>query len=100
MLPEPSKEDGRHVDRLESIRDTARTRNRALRSDPLDNAVIALSVGAVRAIPGQTVIHSPVQGVEDIPDNRAHAEVFGPKNAETRVSFLRSYQLVLMLESR
>ena len=76
------------------------TRNRALRSDPLDNAVLALGVAAVRAIPGQTVIHAPIQGDDLIPDNRAHAEVLGPKNAESRVHFLRCYQIVLMLEPR
>ncbi|HEY7036968.1 MAG TPA: hypothetical protein VH482_36905 [Thermomicrobiales bacterium] len=76
------------------------TRDRALRSDPADNAVLALGVGAVRAIPAQIVVHAPIQGELGIPDNRAHAEVFGPKNAESRVHFLRIYRLVLALDSR
>jgi hypothetical protein len=76
------------------------TCRRALRSDPADNAVLALGVGAVRAIPSQTVVHAPIQGDPDIPDNRAHCEVYGPKNAESRVHYLRISRLVLALEQR
>jgi hypothetical protein len=73
------------------------TRNRALRSGPANNAVVAFVVGPVRAIPAQTVVHAPIQGDPDIPDNRAQAKVFGPKNAEIRVNYLRIYRLVLPL---
>ncbi len=74
------------------------TRARALRSAPSDNTVLAMNVGAVRAIPGQTVVHSPIQGHPEIPDNRAHAEVFGPKNVETRAYFIQRYRLVIALQ--
>jgi hypothetical protein len=37
------------------------TCNRALRSGPTDNAVLALGVRDGRGIPGQTVVHSPIQ---------------------------------------
>jgi hypothetical protein len=74
------------------------TRARALRSTPSDNAVLAMNVGAVRVIPGQTVVHAPIQGEPEIPDNRAHAEVFGPKNIETRAYFIEIARLVIALD--
>jgi hypothetical protein len=74
------------------------TRRRALRSSPADNAVLALNVGVVRAIPGQTVVHAPIQGHPEIPDNRAHTEVFGPKNLETRAYFIANARLVIELD--
>jgi hypothetical protein len=73
------------------------TQRGGVRSGPSDNAVLALDVSAVRAIQGQTVEHAPIFGEPDVPDNRAHAEVFGPKNAETRVRYLRIYRMVLEL---
>ena len=73
------------------------TRNRAMRSGPENNAVLALGVGAVRAIPNQIVRHVPVCGDQEVPDNRAHTDVFGPKNAETRLRYLRIYRIVLTL---
>jgi hypothetical protein len=74
------------------------TRRRAQRSEPADNVVVALSVGRIRVIPGQTVIHAPIQDEPDSADNRAHTEVFGPKNAETRIHFLRAYRLEISLD--
>ena len=73
------------------------TRARALRSTPADNAVLALDVGKVRAIPSQVVQPAPIFGDPQLPDNRAHTEVFGPKNAETRIHYLRIYRMVLPL---
>lgn len=75
------------------------TRRRALRSRPADNAIIGLNVGAVRAIPEQTVVHTPIQGDPDIPDNRAHTEVFGPKNARTRARFFEAHRLLISLDA-
>ena len=62
---------------------------------PADNAVIEFGVGAVRAIPSQRVGHSPTV------DNRAHADVSGPKRTdpEVRRRFSRIYRLVIMLPS-
>jgi hypothetical protein len=51
---------------------------------PLDYAVIAMPVGGVREIPGQSVIHEPLF------ENRAHPGVFGNKRGgdpETRFLF-------------
>jgi hypothetical protein len=73
------------------------TRRGGLRSGPEHNAVLALDVGAVRAIPGQIVEHAPIFADSEVPNNRAHAEVLGPKNAETRVRYLRIYRMVLTL---
>jgi hypothetical protein len=73
------------------------TRARARR--PADNAVIAMNVGAVRAIPDQRVQHSPIFGHPQLPDNRAHTDVFGSKerNPETRLRFLAIAAIVLPL---
>ncbi len=52
---------------------------------PIDQAVIALNVGAVRAIPGQEVKHTP-----DVKNNnQAHTDVFGPKNEKERIFLAR-----------
>lgn len=75
------------------------TRQRSLRSAPADNAVFSLHVAAVRAIPAQTVEHTPIFGDPEVPDNRAHAEIFGPKNAETRIHYLRIYRVEIGLDS-
>jgi hypothetical protein len=63
------------------------------------NAVVALNVGRVRTIPEQRVIHSPVQFDPELPDNRAHTDVAGPKESdpEVRRLFVRIATLVLAL---
>jgi hypothetical protein len=73
------------------------TRQRARR--PEMNAVVALNVGRVRTIPEQRVIHSPVQFDPELPDNRAHTDVAGPKESapEVRRLFVRIATLVLAL---
>lgn len=73
------------------------TQRRGLRSGPEDNAVLALDVGAVRTVPSQTVEHAPIFADSEVPDNRAHTEVTGPKNTETRIHYLRIYRMVLTL---
>jgi hypothetical protein len=75
------------------------TRSRGRR--PADNAVIAMNVGAVRAIPEQSVVHSPIRGYPELPDNRAHTDVFGPKERDpkTRLQFLSVATMVLALDS-
>ena len=40
-------------------------------------AVLRMIVGGIRAIDGLTVVHSPTQNVEGLPDNQAHSDVFG-----------------------
>lgn len=61
------------------------TRRRSQRHPPEEYAVVQLPVGRVRAIPDQTVQHSPKD------DNRAHTDVFGDKklNPEIRVKYGR-----------
>jgi hypothetical protein len=55
------------------------------------NAVIAMGVGEVRRIPGQSVKHTPQQ------ENRAHSDVFGEKDEEARVQLNRIATMVLPL---
>lgn len=73
------------------------TRQRARR--PEVNAVVALYVGEVRAIPEQHIVHSPVQDDPVLPDNRAHTDIAGPKETdpEIRRLFVRIASLVLSL---
>lgn len=67
------------------------TRDR--RRTPADNAVISLHVGSVRAMPGQTVTHSP------LPENRAHTDVMGQKkDEEARMRFVRIARFVLAID--
>lgn len=56
---------------------------------PNKYAVIELRVGQVRAIPGQSVQHSPEE------DNQAHTDVLGKKDEEARVRLGRIYSLKL-----
>ena len=60
-----------------------------------------MNVGQVRAIPGQTVRHSPLFDHPDLPDNRAHSDVLGSRmqNPEVRVLFGRIATIVLRLEA-
>lgn len=71
---------------------------RARARRPSDNGVIELRVGQVRQIPGQTVEHTPIQGRSGFPDNRAHTDVFGPKedDPEVQTLFARVCRLVLL----
>lgn len=73
------------------------TQRGGLRRGPEHYAVLALNVGAVRAIPHQIVEHAPIFADPEVPDNRAHAEVAGRKNTETRLHYLRIYRMVLAL---
>ncbi len=66
------------------------TRQRA--KNPSRNGVIEMSVKDVRAIPGQRVQHTP------IPSNRAHTDVLGEKDEESRVKFLRISRWAIPLE--
>jgi hypothetical protein len=47
----------------------------------LENAVGRFHVAVVRSIPGQVVIHSPIQNEPTQPDNRAHTDIAGPKES-------------------
>ncbi len=51
-------------------------------------AVVALAAGDVRS-PGRIVLHDP------LPDNRAHANVIGEKDAEARLKFSRICRIVI-----
>lgn len=59
---------------------------------PEDNAIIQLAVGRVRQEAKQSVQHEP------IPENRAHTNVYGQKDAEARVQLLRICRTVLPLD--
>ncbi len=66
---------------------------RARATVPMANAVIELSVGGIRMIPGQEAIHTPETG------NQAHTDVVGDKkkDPEVRVQFRRLAILCLPL---
>lgn len=57
-------------------------------SDLDDNAVLALPVRGIRAIPDQSVVHSPIFQHPTLPDNRAHADVMGLKTTKARLLYL------------
>lgn len=58
------------------------TRERG-RKPAAEYAVVEMSAGAVRAVPGQEVRHAP------LPDNRAHTDVVGEKDEEARTLLKR-----------
>lgn len=72
------------------------TRNRA--KDPAVNGVIEFTAGEVAAIPEQRVEHTPIQDHPNpmIKDNRAHADVLGPKDdLEIKRAFSRTCRIVI-----
>lgn len=88
----PNKQDGMSTD-WEKYSTPSETRSRA--RNPSDNVVIALPVGKVREIEGQTIQHTPVNPGPDTLPNRAHTDVFGEKTTEARLKFLQIYQTEL-----
>ncbi len=94
----PKKTDGMSTD-WSQYSTPQKTQRRAISSPPEDNAVIALNVGQVRSIQSQIVEHSPIFNHPTIPNNRVHTDVFGPKNAETRLKFRRIYRMIVNLPS-
>lgn len=67
---------------------------------PLENAVGRFHVAAVREIPEQVVVHSPIQHHPTLPDNRAHTDVAGPKETsdlDVQDEFSRICDIVLAL---
>jgi hypothetical protein len=67
---------------------------RQQRRTPLANAVIQMNVGSVRAVSGQSVKHTPNWERK----NRAHTDVLGEKDEESRVVFGRIATVVIALE--
>ena len=67
--------------------------------DPAVNGVIEMTVADVRAIPDQVVEHTPIQDHPDpnVRDNRAHADVFGPKEDDPEIqrAFARASRIVI-----
>lgn len=63
--------------------------------------VYQVSVGALRDIPGESVVHTPIQDDEVIPDNRAHCDVFGSDHEDPEVKriFSRIYRVVIPVPS-
>ncbi len=64
------------------------TRNRISGLSPEEFAVVALPVSEVRNL-GQIVEHDP------LPDNRAHSNVIGEKDAEVRLKLTRICKIVI-----
>jgi hypothetical protein len=63
--------------------------------NPGDNGVVKMSVVNVRNIEGLTVEHTP------LPDNRAHADVFGDKNdEEVRVKLRQACKWVIPIPDK
>jgi hypothetical protein len=72
---------------------SAPEQTRQRRRTPLDNAVIRMNVGDVRAIPGQSVQHTPDWETM----NRAHSDVVGEKDEQVRILLRRAAEVVLPL---
>ena len=89
---QPTRQHGMSTD-WEKYSSPEETRNRA--RNPIANAVIQMKVGHVRRIPHQRVAHTP----DRITLNRALTDVFGDKNPEVRLKFLRIFQLVIPLNA-
>jgi hypothetical protein len=97
----PTENDGMSTD-WEKYSTAQESLNRAPAPD--DNAIIRLSVAKIRKIPGQTVVHTPIQPNVNptIPaGNRAHTDVFGEKekNPEVRTLLTRAWTMVIPLRS-
>jgi hypothetical protein len=88
----PTKHDGMSTnwEKYATAEDTRRQGRQA----PTEYAVIQMVVEEILQIPQQSVEHTP--DVEN--DNRAHTDVFGPKDARTRVEFMRRYRIEIVLD--
>lgn len=64
------------------------TRMRA--RNPMDCGVYEALVGQIRTVPGQSVVHAPVQNDASMRDNRAHCDVIGPDQDDPEVKRLFS----------
>lgn len=69
------------------------TKNRAshFRQDPAQFAVVSLPALGIRSLDGQRIAHTPRSF------NCAHTDVFGPKDEEIRLAFVRMSRLVAEL---
>jgi hypothetical protein len=87
----PKKTGGMSTD-WAKYRTAQETRNTG-RAGPENYTVIRLNVGEVRTIPDQKVSHTP----DVANNNRAHTDVFGEKNAQTRVLLIRAAKFEINL---
>jgi hypothetical protein len=62
---------------------------------PDENGVIKMRVQKIRAIANQSVHHTPVQNTPPKPDNRAHTDVVGEKDTQSRLQFTRIYEWII-----
>ncbi len=58
---------------------------RARARNPHLCGVYQVRAEALRTIPGEDVVHTPIQGDRDIPDNLAHCDVVGPDHEDPEV---------------
>lgn len=63
--------------------------------DPAVNGVAAFVVGNVRQIPGQKVVHNPIQGVPGEVDNQAHSLVVANNHEDPEIQ--RLFQRIVTL---
>lgn len=83
----PTDKDGMSTD-WDRYSTAKATRNRG--RVPSNNGVVVLVVRRVLDAPGQTVRHTPDRRL----NNRAHTDVFGPKDPEVRLKLLRAAKWV------
>jgi len=57
---------------------------------PEKNGVLRLNVGGIRRLPPLRVDHTPMK------ENRAHSDVLGKKDPETRIKLLRLHTLEVL----
>ena len=97
---QPTRADGMSTDwQKHSTPEEGKARART----PDDNAVIVLSVAAIREIADkQMVEHTPIYEPLAAPPNfnRAHTDVFGEKTTEVRFHFMNIYRFAIRLEKK
>lgn len=88
---------GQHVQSTDWSRYSTPQETRDRARTPQENGVYEVLVGELRAIPGEQVLHSPIQNHPQIPDNRAHADVIGNdhEDPEIKLLFSRIYRVVI-----
>ncbi|MCH7575852.1 MAG: hypothetical protein IIA59_12115 [Candidatus Marinimicrobia bacterium] len=62
-------------------------------NEPSRYGVLSLGVRGVRLIPGQSVVHTPVNIIGE--ENQAHTDVIGEKDEQTRFMLLELSSMVI-----
>lgn len=66
-------------------------KSRLRAKQPEKNGIIQLMAGKIREIPNQQIEHEPEN------DNQAHTNIYGEKDTEVRLKYLRRYSWVIKI---